>query len=101
MFRFWVWLVKSILGIAQFAVLNRLADRTGLRHSWLHPVGSILAQGTGISEGRWEIVLLAFASFWLVWVISALCGSLSASLSRAVNLGAFSGSGSTFRQPRA
>ena len=100
MFRFWIWVVKSLLGVAQFAVLNRLADRTGLRHSWLHPVGSVLAQTTGLSESVWEVLLLAATSCWLVWVISALCSCLTASLCRAANLGPFAPSGSGFRQPR-
>ena len=85
MVRLWIWLVKSILGVAQFAVLSRLAERGGLRSSWIHPIACPLAQATHLNEELWLILLLALTACWLVWVLSALCRSLGAALGHHEN----------------
>ena len=76
MVRLWIWLVKSILGVAQFAMLSRLSERGGLRDSWIHPIAGPLAQATHLNEELWIILLLALMACWLVWVLSALCQCL-------------------------
>jgi len=78
MVRLWIWLVKSILGVAQFAMLSRLAERGGLRDSWIHSIAGPLAQATHLTEELWLILLLALMACWLVWVVSALCQYLGA-----------------------
>ena len=87
MVRLWIWLVKSILGVAQFAILSRLAERSGVRSSWIHPIAAPLAQATHLSEELWVILLLALTACWLVWVLSALCQCLSAALGQGSPLG--------------
>jgi hypothetical protein len=87
MARLWIWLVKSILGVAQFAMLSRLAERSGLRNSWIHPVAGPLAQATRLNEELWVIILLALTAWWLVWVVSALCRCLSATLGQGSHFG--------------
>jgi len=100
MVRLWIWTVKSILGVAQFAVLNRVAERTGLRNAWLLPVARALSPMTGLNESLLEILLLATVTWWLVWVFSCLCSCLTASLARVNCAGAFSPPGSLSGRPR-
>ena len=83
MVRLWIWAVKSILGVAQFAVLNRVADRTGLRLTWIHPVARALSQMMRLNEDFLEILILALVACWFVAMISALCECLTSSLGRA------------------
>lgn len=75
-----------VLGVAQFAVLNRLAERTGFRNAWLHPIALALSPMTGLNDSFLEILLLATVTCWLVWLLSGLCSSLSASLGRVSGL---------------
>ena len=89
-----VWVVKSVLGVAQFAILSRIADRTGLRNTFLHPVALALAQITGLNIDFLEILLLATLSCWLVWTFSALCSCLTASLGQIRSFGSSPTSGS-------
>jgi len=82
MLRLLVWTVKLVLGVAQFAFLNRLADRTGLRSTWVHPIAAALSRVCGLDEGVLEILIVASVSLWLVWVFSALCECFTAALAR-------------------
>ena len=82
MIRLLIWMVKLVLGVAQFAFLSRLAERTGLRNTWLHPIAHSLSLLSGLDEGYLEILILAALSCWLVWVFSALCRCFTAALSR-------------------
>jgi len=83
MIRLLVWTVKLVLGVAQFAFLSRLAERTGLRYTWIHPVAHSLSLLSRLDEGYLEILILAGVSCWLVWVFSALCGCFTAAMARA------------------
>jgi len=87
MVRLWIWLVNSIFGVAQFVMLSRRAERSGLRNSWIHPIAGPMAQVTHLSEELWVILLLALTACWLVWVLSALCQCLSAALGQGSPLG--------------
>ena len=98
--RLWIWIVKWILGVAQFAVLNRLAERTGLRNAWLHPVAAALSPMTGLSDAFLEILLLGGITCCLVWIFSALCSSLTASLGRVNCAGSYFSSGNCSGRPR-
>ncbi|MBZ5579244.1 MAG: hypothetical protein LAP40_22000 [Acidobacteriia bacterium] len=100
MLRLWVWIVKSIVGVAQFAVLNRVAERTGLRSAWLLPVARALSPMTGLNENLLEILLLATVTCWLVWLFSSLCSCLTASLGRVNCAGGFSAPGPLSGRPR-
>ena len=82
MIRLLVWMVKLVLGVAQFVFLSRLAERTGLRNTWLHPLAHSLSLLSRLDEGYLEIVILAVVSCWLVWMLSALCRCFTASLAR-------------------
>lgn len=84
MIRLLIWAVKLVVGVAQFAFLSRLADRTGLRATWVHPVAAALSRLTGLDEGLLEILVVASVSCWLVWVFSALCQCFTAALGRAI-----------------
>lgn len=86
MVRLLVWAVKSILGVAQLAILSRVAERTGLRHTWIHPVAAALSDVTRLNVGFLEVLVLAGISCWLVWVLSALCACLSASLCQVTGI---------------
>jgi hypothetical protein len=74
--------VKSLLGIAQFAALSRIAERSGLRNTWVHPVAEKFSSSTGLNEGYLEILILGILSFWLMSLVSALARSLSAALAK-------------------
>jgi hypothetical protein len=87
MLRALVWIVKSVLGIAQFAVLSRFAERSGLRDTWIHPVATALSPIIRLNEGMLEILIVATLSCWLVWVLSNLCTSVSASFYRVNIIG--------------
>jgi hypothetical protein len=82
MFRLLIWMVKLILGVAQFAFLSRLAERTGLRYTWVHPVAHSLSLITRLDEGYLEILILAAVSCWVVWILSALCRCFTGALCR-------------------
>lgn len=82
MVRLLVWMVKLVLGVAEFAFLSRLAERTGLRNTWLHPIAHSLSLPSGLDEGYLEILILAMLSCWLVWMLSALCRCFTAALAR-------------------
>ena len=82
MIRLLVWMVKLVLGVAQFAFLSRLAERTGLRNTWLHPVAHSFSLLSGLDEGYLEILILAVLSCWLVWMVSVLCRCFTAALAR-------------------
>ena len=82
MVRLLIWIVKLVLGVAQFAFLNRLADRTGLRYTWIHPIAHSLSLASRLDEAYLEILILASISAWLVWVLSALCNCFTATLAR-------------------
>ena len=82
MIRLLVWTVKLVLGVAQFAFLSRLAYRTGLRYTWIHPVAQSLSRTSGLDVGYLEILILAAVSCWLVWAFSALCACFTAALGR-------------------
>ena len=82
MIRLLVWTVKLVLGVAQFAFLSRLAERTGLRYTWIHPIAHSLSLLSRLDEGYLEILILAGVSCWLVWVLSALCSCFTAALAR-------------------
>lgn len=82
MIRLLIWTVKLVLGVAQFAFLNRLVNRTGLRYTWIHPIAHSLSQVSGLDEAYLEILILASVSAWLVWVLSALCGCFTTALAR-------------------
>ena len=84
MIRLLIWVVKLVVGVAQFAFLSRLADRTGLRSTWVHPVAVALSRLTGLNEGFLEILVVASVSGWLVWVLSALCQCFTAALGRTI-----------------
>jgi|GEM_PF-2758889 hypothetical protein len=103
MFRLLVWTVKLVLGVAQFAFLSRIAERTGLRATWVHPVAAMLSRPTGVDTGVLEVLLVAAVSLWLVWVFSALCECFTAALERHA-LAGFEGprsrTGDSIRSPR-
>ena len=80
MVRLLVWIVKSVLGVAEFAVLSRVAEKTGLRQTWIHPVARALSQPTRLNVEFLEILILAGVSCWLMCVFSSLCRCLTASL---------------------
>lgn len=82
MVRLLIWIVKLVLGVAQFAFLNRVADRTGLRYSWIHPIAHSLSLVSRVDEAYLEILILASLSAWLVWVLSALCNCFTSALAR-------------------
>lgn len=84
MIRLLIWTVKLVAGVAQFAFLNRLADRTGLRTTWVHPVAAALSHLTGLNVGYLEILVVASLSAWLVWVFSALCQCFTSALCRPI-----------------